>query len=161
MTYISTIILIITCIFNVVLACRQTSDCEVGQWCSYHSNGKRFCKDYANLGDSCDVFPVAAEDFSACNHTHHYCYAPKLCLDGDFTGHCEEKTKLYELGECCIKDIQCKSGYCGGEFCEELVTTIVERFRDTITTTIFLTLANVISSITQIVLPMVNGGKDQ
>ena len=115
MNFILRTILIVFFIANgdilLVEACTQDSECEDGQWCSDHSNGSKFCKNYATLGAPCEAFTLP-EDMNICDPQVHFCYNPNKCIWPDGGGTCQQKTfKLHE-GDCCSTDDECASNIC-------------------------------------------------
>jgi len=94
-----------------VNACSEKNECSEGQWCSSHSNGTKFCKEYAALDEPCNFFAMP-EDFQQCNPFIHKCYEPRNCIIADIGGTCVEDSKLLEEGDCCFSNEECASGLC-------------------------------------------------
>lgn len=95
-----------------ISACEADIECSDGQWCSANSNGSKFCKPYASLGETCNAFTLP-ELMGVCDPTVHKCHEPKSCMLPDFGGTCVEKSVLMDDGDCCSSDADCASGECG------------------------------------------------
>ena len=96
---------------NDVKACYRNDNCDPREWCAKHSRGFKFCKPYADFGESCNVFG-SPEDHKLCNPDVHYCNEPMRCIIPDIGGVCVEKSHLLKVGDCCGTNIQCESGVC-------------------------------------------------
>ena len=96
----------------VVASCTDETDCSPEHWCARHSDGSRFCKEYAPLGDSCEFLPRRMEDLERCDPAIHYCFEPESCIIADLGGICELKSTKYNEGACCRNNDDCSSNRC-------------------------------------------------
>lgn len=92
-------------------ACTQDDECADGQWCAEHTDGSKFCKDYATLGASCDTF-TSPEDTNICDPQVHFCYKPNSCILQDDGGTCQPKSFKFVEGDCCSTNDDCASNIC-------------------------------------------------
>jgi len=97
---------------SVDASCTDETDCSTGHWCARHSDGSRFCKEYASLGDSCEYLPRRMEDLERCDPAIHYCFEPESCEIADLGGVCELKSTKYNEGACCTSNDDCSSNRC-------------------------------------------------
>ena len=94
--------------------CREDSDCGDG-FCGWESDGKRTCKPWAGLGDSCGgrVLPAYRQS----------CDPSLTCIQsergGDMPGTCQQACRI---------DADCQDGYCGEtEFGASICYSFYER----------------------------------
>ena len=81
------------------------------QWCSEHTDGSKFCKDYATLDAPCDVF-TSPDNMNVCDPQVHLCYKPNKCIFSDGGWTCKLKSFKLAEGDCCSTDDECASNIC-------------------------------------------------